>query len=118
MPGSPAASTTPPPARPGCSRWPPCRLLAGLSGEAYRVPAAVDSAFRTAMLICAGLLVTGAVTAFTTVRGNVLAPEDHPVAEPDCTYACGTAPPLDPGHAAAGHGEGPATGSAAGPTKT
>ncbi|MEU1506153.1 MFS transporter [Kitasatospora sp. NPDC005748] len=91
--------------------------LAGLSGEAYRVPAAVDSAFRTAMLICAGLLVTGAVTAFTTVRGNVLAPEDHPVAEPDCTYACGTAPPLDPGHAAAGHGEGPATGSAAGPTK-
>ncbi|MFJ9948767.1 MFS transporter [Kitasatospora sp. NPDC091207] len=92
--------------------------LAGLSGDAYQVPASVDSAFRIAMLICAGLLATGGVTAFTTVRGNVLAPEDHPVAEPDCRYTCGTnGPPLDPGHVGADHGEGPATGSAAGPTK-
>ncbi|MEV0535164.1 MFS transporter [Kitasatospora sp. NPDC050463] len=92
--------------------------LAGLSGEAYQVPASVDSAFHVAMLICAGLLAAGGVTAFTTVRGNVLAPEDHPVAEPDCRYACGTnAPPLDPGHVGARHGEGPATESAAGPTE-
>ncbi|MCG6498158.1 MFS transporter [Kitasatospora sp. A2-31] len=79
--------------------------LAGLSGDAYRVPSSVDAAFHTAMLICAGLLVTGALIAFTTVRGNVLAlaPQDHPVAEPDCRYNCGTnAPPLDPGHPAAG----------------
>ncbi|WP_395293196.1 MFS transporter [Kitasatospora hibisci] len=77
--------------------------LAGLSGDAYRVPSSVDAAFHTAMLICAGLLVTGGLIAFTTVRGNVLAPEDHPVAEPECRYNCGTnAPPLDPGHPAAG----------------
>ncbi|MFB8238576.1 MFS transporter [Kitasatospora purpeofusca] len=76
--------------------------LAGLSGDAYQVPSAVDSAFRTAMLICAGLLVAGGLTALATVHGNVLAPEDHhPVAEPDCRYACGTnGPPLDPGHPA------------------
>ncbi len=76
--------------------------LAGLSGDAYQVPSAVDSAFRTAMLICAGLLVAGGLTALAAVHGNVLAPEDHhPVAEPDCRYACGTnAPPLDPGHPA------------------
>ncbi|MFJ6135399.1 MFS transporter [Kitasatospora sp. NPDC092286] len=92
--------------------------LAGLSGEAYRVPASVDSAFHTAMLICAGLLVAGAMVAVTTVRGNVLAPEDHrPVAEPDCQWSCGTnAPPLDPGHVDAGTAEGPATGTAAGPS--
>ena len=98
--------------------------LAGLSGDAYRVPAAVDSAFRTAMLICAGLLAVGALIALTTVRGNVLAP-DHPVAEPDCEWACTAgAPPLDPGHAghAAQEGpegpatpQGPATGTVTGP---
>ncbi|MGW2547652.1 hypothetical protein ACWC5I_43955 [Kitasatospora sp. NPDC001574] len=70
------------------------------------------------MLICAGLLVAGGLTALVTVHGNVLAPEDHPVAEPDCRYACATgAPPLDPGHApeASEHGEGPATGTVTGP---
>ena len=92
--------------------------LAGLSGDAYRVPASVDSAFRTAMLICAGLLAAGALIALATVRGNVLAP-DHPVAEPDCEWACTAgAPPLDPGHP--GHSrpatpQGPATGTVTGP---
>ncbi|WP_369185890.1 MFS transporter [Streptomyces sp. Y1] len=93
--------------------------LAGLSGDAYRVPSSVDSAFRTAMLICAGLLATGGLIAFATVRGNVLAPEDeeHPVAEPNCEWPCGTTtPPLDPGRARTP--EGPATGTAAGPSST
>ncbi|MGW7581834.1 MFS transporter [Kitasatospora sp. NPDC054768] len=90
--------------------------LAGLSGDAYRVPAAVDSAFHTAMLICAGLLVAGGLIASATVRGNVLAPEEQPVAEPNCDWPCGpTAPPLDPGHVPTTR-EDPATGPAAGPS--
>ncbi|MGW6914597.1 MFS transporter [Kitasatospora sp. NPDC054939] len=95
--------------------------LAGLSGDAYQVPAAVDAAFGTAMLICAGLLVAGGLLAAATVRGNVLAPDDpqRPVAEPDCQWSCSTgAPPLDPGHLRAPTPEGPATGPAAGPSKS
>ncbi|WP_282203731.1 MFS transporter [Kitasatospora fiedleri] len=70
--------------------------LAGLSGDAYRVPAEVDDAFRTAMLICAGLLTAGAVLAFATVRSDALAPP-HPVAEPDCDWYCApTTPPIHP----------------------
>ncbi|MCP2312125.1 MFS transporter [Kitasatospora paracochleata] len=72
--------------------------LAGLSGDAYTVPAEVDDAFHTAMLICAGLLAAGGLIALTTVRTNVL---DHvePLAEPDCDWYSGpTSPPLDPGH--------------------
>ncbi|MET8539420.1 MFS transporter [Kitasatospora sp. NPDC004799] len=91
--------------------------LAGLSGDAYRVPASVDSAFHTAMLICAGLLTAGGLIAFATVRGNVLAPEEQPVAEPNCDWPCGTTtPPLDPGHVRTTP-EGPATGPAAGPSQ-
>lgn len=90
--------------------------LAGLSGNAYRVPSSVDSAFHTAMLICAGLLTAGGLIALVSVRGNVLAPEDeeHAVAEPNCEWPCGTTTPsLDPGRFQT-H-EGPATGPAAGP---
>ncbi|MFG2822497.1 MFS transporter [Kitasatospora sp. NPDC048365] len=72
--------------------------LAGLTGDAYRVPAEVDDAFHTAMLICAALLAGGGLIAVATVHGNVL---DHtePLAEPDCDWhAAPTTPPLDPGH--------------------
>jgi len=79
--------------------------LAGLSGDAYRIPAEVDDAFRIAMLICAGLLTAGGLLALATIRGNVL---DHvePLAEPDCDWYTGpTAPPLEPGHECPGpHG--------------
>ncbi|HJD79944.1 MAG TPA: MFS transporter [Kitasatospora aureofaciens] len=89
--------------------------MAGLSGDAYRVPSSVDSAFHTAMLICAGLLAGGGLIASVTVRGNVLAPEEQPVAEPNCDWPCATTtPPFDPGHARTP--EGPATGTAAGPS--
>ncbi|MGK4579485.1 MFS transporter [Kitasatospora sp. HPMI-4] len=72
--------------------------LSGLSGEAYRVPSEVNGAFRTAMLICAGLLTAGGLLALATVRGDALAP-DRPTAEPDCEWYCApTTPPLDPGH--------------------
>ncbi|MER5639013.1 MFS transporter [Kitasatospora sp. NPDC002227] len=68
--------------------------LAGLSGDSYRIPADVDDAFRTAMLICAGLLATGALLAATTIRSP--APAEEPAPIPDCTWYCdGTTPPLE-----------------------
>lgn len=42
--------------------------LVGISGSAYADPGVVDDGFGDAMLICAGLLVTGAVTAAALVR--------------------------------------------------
>lgn len=72
--------------------------LAGLSGSAYRDPSAVNSGFRTAMLICAGLLMAGGLLALATVPRNALEP-DRPVAEPDCNWHCDTTtPPIEQGH--------------------
>ncbi|MFE0465315.1 MFS transporter, partial [Kitasatospora sp. NPDC058965] len=69
-------------------------LLTGLSGQQYQVPSAVDEAFRTAVLICAGALVAGGLLALATVPGR---PAPAP-SEPDATWYCAaTAPPVDPG---------------------
>ncbi|MEV7180893.1 MFS transporter [Kitasatospora sp. NPDC093679] len=74
--------------------------LAGLSGNAYRVPAEVDDAFETAMTICAGLLAAGGLLALATVRSDALEPERE-IAEPNCGWRCDTTtPPIDPGHPA------------------
>jgi EmrB/QacA subfamily drug resistance transporter len=68
-------------------------LLAGMGPEAYRSPAAFDSAFDRAMPLCATALVVAAIIAFTTVR--------RPSADcrhPECRTHCGvTAPPLETG---------------------
>lgn len=70
-------------------------LLTGLSGDQYQVPSSVDSAFRTAVGICAGLLVASGLLALVTVPGR----PPTPTAEPDSTWYCGTTgPPVDPGH--------------------
>ena len=42
--------------------------LAGLSGAGYRDPHRFDQGFRTAILICAGLLAAGGVLALVTIR--------------------------------------------------
>ncbi|AUG81451.1 MFS transporter [Kitasatospora sp. MMS16-BH015] len=65
--------------------------LSGLSGDSYQVPTEVDAAFRTAMLICAALLTTGALLAALTIRNP-----RTPAPTPDCTWYCdSTNPPLD-----------------------
>jgi len=43
-------------------------LIAGLSGEAYTNPAMLQPAFRTAIWVCAGLLVGGGVLSAVFVR--------------------------------------------------
>lgn len=66
-------------------------LLTGMGEEAYRSPRAFDDAFGPAMLICAGVLVAGSVTAFTTVRRP--APDCR---RPECrTHGSVMAPPLE-----------------------
>ncbi|MBD0712034.1 MULTISPECIES: MFS transporter [unclassified Streptomyces] len=68
-------------------------LLAGMGPEAYRSAAEFGATFRRAMPMCAGILVLGAVLAWTTMRTPPRA-DCHP----DCKVHCGvTSPPLDPG---------------------
>ncbi|MET8448624.1 MFS transporter [Streptomyces sp. NPDC005209] len=73
-------------------------LVSGMGPEAYRSAAAFEASFRRAMPICAGVLVVGAVVAFTTVRRPT--PDCR---RPECrTHGCVTAPPLEQGGRAAG----------------
>ncbi|MEU3691000.1 MFS transporter [Streptomyces narbonensis] len=69
-------------------------LLAGMGPEAYRSAEEFDETFRRAMPMCAGLLVAGAVLAWTTMRTPAAGAGCHP----ECRVHCGvTSPPLDPG---------------------
>jgi EmrB/QacA subfamily drug resistance transporter len=72
-------------------------LAVGLTGVGLSA-AAFASGFRTAMVVCAALLVMGAVLSAVTIDNNVLRPEpDHTVPEPQCRTFCGVgAPPLEP----------------------
>ncbi|MFJ1808668.1 MULTISPECIES: MFS transporter [unclassified Streptomyces] len=66
-------------------------LLTGMSAEAYRSATAFDDAFGRAMVLCAGVLVLGAVVAFATVRRP--APGCR---RPECrTHGSVLAPPLE-----------------------
>ncbi|MFF3886889.1 MFS transporter [Streptomyces sp. NPDC001914] len=67
-------------------------LLTGMGPEAYRSADAFDAAFRRAMPLCAGVLVVGAVLAFTTVRRP-----PPGCLRPECrSHGSLTAPPLEP----------------------
>ena len=85
-------------------------VAVGLTGAAYRDPVLLESSFRAAMVVCAGLLVAGAALSAVTIDNAVLRPEDeHPVPEPECRTCCPVgAPPLEPGllQAAAKHAPG------------
>ncbi len=74
-------------------------LAVGLTGAAYREPAALNSGFRAAMVICACLLAAAAVLSAVTIDNGVLRAEPaHPVPEPECRTCCPVgAPPLEPG---------------------
>ncbi len=66
-------------------------LVAGMGEEAYRSPAAFDTAFGRAMAVCAGVLVVGSVVAFATVRTP-----PPGCRKPEClTHGSVLAPPLE-----------------------
>ncbi|MDQ1643522.1 MAG: hypothetical protein QOJ90_2873 [Actinomycetota bacterium] len=69
-------------------------LVAGLSGEAYAKASMLDPAFRTAMLVCAGLLAGGGILAAITVRTPDRA--GPPGAAQEARHHCAVdGPPLD-----------------------
>ncbi|MEU4656487.1 MFS transporter [Streptomyces sp. NPDC023723] len=73
-------------------------LLTGMGPDAYREPGEFDAAFHSAMLICAGLLVAGALIAWTAVR----TPARPERGGPECRMHCPVAaPPLETGRDAA-----------------
>jgi Na+/melibiose symporter-like transporter len=47
-------------------------VAVGLHGEEYADPAAFDGAFRSALVVCAVLLVLGALVSWLTIRTRVL----------------------------------------------
>lgn len=49
-------------------------VLAGISGDSYRHPESFAGGFRTAVLICTGLLVAGGVVSSATIRNPPLQP--------------------------------------------
>ena len=68
-------------------------LVAGLSGAAYRDPAALTDAFHRAMLACAVLAAAGGLFAWRTISSGVL----HGEAPPEDRYHCAVAgTPLQP----------------------
>ncbi|MFD0025668.1 MFS transporter [Streptomyces sp. NPDC058382] len=81
-------------------------LLAGMGPEAYRDAGEFAVTFRRAMPMCAGLLVLGALIAWSTVRTPPAAVQD--TARPECAVHCGVAaPPLEPAPEAARQAETP-----------
>lgn len=75
-------------------------VVVGLSGQGYADPAQLEPAFRTAMYLCAGLLVVGSALAALGIparRDDVLAEPVPPSAPPRPRMHCSvTAPPLEP----------------------
>ncbi|WP_431949056.1 MFS transporter [Actinacidiphila sp. bgisy167] len=91
-------------------------LLAGLSGDDYRDPAAFGRGFRVAVVICAGMLVVGALLAWFGIRSDVLRETPGEPAEPvpECRHYCAIdGPPLESGEAPV-RGTPPARGKAPG----
>jgi hypothetical protein len=63
-------------------------VAVGLHGEEYADPAAFDSSFRSAVLICAALLTAGGAVSWLTIRPRVLEVDDRAAEALD-----GTPPP-------------------------
>jgi EmrB/QacA subfamily drug resistance transporter len=71
---------------------------AGLGAASYHSPVLFSAGFRTAMLICAGLLLLGSLLSAAAISSDVLRPEPgRPIARPECRTCCAVgAPPLEP----------------------
>jgi EmrB/QacA subfamily drug resistance transporter len=71
----------------------------GLTSAGYHSASAFGSGFRTAMVVCAALLVCGSVLSALTIDNSVLRAEPrHPVPQPECRTTCAVCgPPLEPG---------------------
>jgi EmrB/QacA subfamily drug resistance transporter len=71
---------------------------AGITTAAYHSPAAMGSGFRTAMIVCAALLLAGSVLSAVTINNSVLRPRpDQAGVAPECRVNCPVgAPPLEP----------------------
>ncbi len=76
---------------------------AGVSGDNYTNPLAFSSGFRAALLISSGLLVAGALTAFTLIRHPLPAPEPGEAQPPptrvrleECMHCGVTGPQVHP----------------------
>jgi len=82
-------------------------VVAGIGGTDYTDPAAFGTGFRTAMVVCAGLLVAGALVAALLVRRPLTAagPQQRlPIEE--CAHCGVTGPQVHPREPAASAGEG------------
>jgi EmrB/QacA subfamily drug resistance transporter len=72
-------------------------LAAGLGTGSLTNPAALAPAYRTAMLLCAGLLLVGAAIAFTAIPAKLASPDrPQPPARPVRFNCAITGPPLQP----------------------
>ncbi|TXS57791.1 MFS transporter [Streptomyces sp. t39] len=71
-------------------------LLVGMGPEAYRSAEEFGATFRSAIPLCAGVLVAGSLIAWATVRRPTPA-EEARRCHPECRVNCGvSAPPLEP----------------------
>jgi len=72
-------------------------LAAGLGTGSLTNPAALAPAYRTAMLLCSGLLLVGAAIAFTAIPAKLASPDrPQPPARPVRFNCAITGPPLQP----------------------
>jgi EmrB/QacA subfamily drug resistance transporter len=68
-------------------------LVAGLTGDKFYDPVAMEDGFRIALIVCAGLSVVGSLIAFAWIRSDLLVgdgPDDPEHAEPK-RYSCDVA---------------------------
>ena len=73
-------------------------LVAGLTGDQFYDPLAMEDGFHMAMVACAGLSVLGGILAWMTIEPNVLEAEPEVTARLSTDLSCGvTGTPLQPG---------------------
>jgi EmrB/QacA subfamily drug resistance transporter len=71
--------------------------VVGLSAASYHLPAAFNTGFDRACVVCAALLFAAAVLSALTIRSDVLRTPDGPTRRPECVTNCAVgAPPLEP----------------------